>query len=91
MEISDDGIPELQAALLAGNLDALSSVTPRDLEDDRWCCLVLEGCPACDNTQTLTLQRTRFLREANGRTRIKNTPLWSTASFSRPNRPPKSP
>ena len=75
LEFRDENIPELQSALLAGNFDPLSSVTPRDLSEDRWCCLLFEGCPSCDNTQSLTLQRTRFLRDANGRTKIKNTPL----------------
>ncbi|HUO07226.1 MAG TPA: hypothetical protein VM008_02765 [Phycisphaerae bacterium] len=75
MEISDENWPALKKSLLAGNIDSLATVKPRIYAMPFWCDVTIEGCPTCDNVQTLTVTRIVVMQNKKGKTSTKKTDL----------------
>ncbi|MGN6369623.1 MAG: hypothetical protein ACTHN5_15295 [Phycisphaerae bacterium] len=73
MEISDANWRELQNALKAGEVNALNGVTARTYAMPSWCDVKIEGCPTCDNVQTLTVTRTVLTQNKKGKPTKKTT------------------
>jgi len=75
MEISDENWGELKKPLMAGNVDSLATATGRKYAMPSWCDVSIEGCPTCDNVQTLTVTRIVVTQNKKGKTSTKKTDL----------------
>ena len=73
MEISDENWKGLQGALKLGDVNALNVVKGRVYATPSWCEVMLEGCPTCDNVQTLTVTRTVVTQGKKGKASKKTT------------------
>ena len=62
----------LRKNLFAGNFESLASAEKSPDGDSAWNQFTLEGCPSCDNLQTLTVERARLERDRR-RTKTKTT------------------
>ena len=73
MEISDENWGELQKSLRSGDVNALNEVKGRVNATPSWCEVKIEGCPTCDNVQTLTVRRTVVTQKKKGKASKKTT------------------
>ena len=67
MEISDENWGELQKSLKGGDVNALNAAKGRVYATSSWCDVMIEGCPTCDNVQTLTVTRTVVTQGKKGK------------------------
>lgn len=74
-EISDENWGELKKSLQAGDVDSLNAAKGRAYAVPSWCDVTIEGCPTCDNVQTLTVTRTVVTQNKKGKASKKTRDL----------------
>ncbi len=74
MKLQDPGTPQRDTfikQLTQGDLTSLSTASAPAAAESSWLQTILEGCPNCDNLQTLSIDRFQIIKNKKGKTQNK--------------------